>query len=378
MPLTPMQQGMLFETIELRRPWTNLQQIVCRLDHPLDGARFAAAWAAAQARHPVLGARFDWRGGNEPHLLLPVEPEPVPTTELDWTAADDVEGDLRSWLQADRRHGVDPQRAPVQRLGVFHLAGGRTIVVWTFHHALLDGRSFTRVLEDVFDHYDTGALSSPEGETTFAAHARAVAERSVDDEQTYFEQLLKGLAGPTELPIERAIRSSEPGPHVTDEVQLAPDATDALRQLAEGTGTTLYTCVLGAWALLLGRYGRTTDVVFGSTRSGRHVLPATENTAGCLINTVPTRVDVTPGQTVAQLLQTIRSDQIAVRPFEQTALVDATASVPVPPGTALLSTNVVFERYLMDRHLQARGGAWGERRFEVLEEGGFDLSLAGY
>ncbi len=381
LPLTPMQQGMLFETIALRRPWTNLQQIVCRLDHDLDVDRLAAAWAAAQDRHPVLRSRFDWRRGDEPRQLIGEAGDPatvVPLAVEDWSDVDEPEAPLRTWLADDRRRGVDPEQAPVQRLQAIHLGGRRAVLVWTFHHALLDGRSFTRVLEDVFDHYDTGSMSEPGLEAPFARHAQAMAERLLEPERDYFAQLLKGVQGPTELPIERAVVSAEPAPHATIEQHVSPADTAALRSLASATDTTLYTCLLGAWSVLLSRYARTNDVVFGSTRSGRHLIEHTADTAGCLINTVPTRVDASAERTVADHLRAIRADQVAVRPFEQAALVDATSSIPLPPGTGLLTTNVVFERYLMDTHLQARGGAWGSRRFEVLEEGGFDLSLAGY
>ena len=67
-----------------------------------------------------------------------------------------------------------------------------------------------------------------------------------------------------------------------------------------------------------------------------------------------------------------------MRPFEQAALVDSTAVAGLAPGSSLLTTNVVFERYRMAAHLRRRGQAWRRRDFEVLEEGGFPLSLAVY
>lgn len=381
MPLTPMQQGMLFETIELHRPWTNLQQIVCRLDHELDTDRLAAAWRAAQHRHPVLRARFAWQRGNEPHQVIGEADDPsttIPLSVEDWTDEAAPEERLTSWLAEDRRRGIDPEQAPVQRLHVLRLAPARVVLVWTFHHALLDGRSFTRVLEDVFDHYDTGSMAEAGIEAPFARHVQAVAERLIEPERAYFAQLLKGVQGPTEIPIERAVVPTDTAPHATVEQHVAPADTAALRALAETTKTTLYTCLLGAWSILLSRYARTNDVVFGATRSGRHLIKHTADTAGCLINTVPTRIDASADRTVADHLRAIRADQVAVRPFEQAALVDATGSISLPPGTGLLTTNVVFERYLMDSHLRGRGDAWAARSFEVLEEGGFDLSLAGY
>ena len=46
------------------------------------------------------------------------------------------------------------RQAPCQRLALFAMDRAQSIMVWTFHHSMLDGRSLTLVLEDVFDHYD--------------------------------------------------------------------------------------------------------------------------------------------------------------------------------------------------------------------------------
>lgn len=387
-PLTPMQQGMVYETIAQQRPWTNVQQIVCRSDERLDAKRLARAWSCAQDRHAVLRSRFVV-DTPDPRLCIEAA-APIPLEMLDWSTdgAADRERRLQDWLADDRAIGIDLAQAPAQRLTLICGADEGDTLVWTFHHALLDGRSFTLVLEDVFGHYDDGCplpgatdLECGAADTTgpsFADHARAVAERPVEPERQYFRRLLDGVDGPTRLPIGVDDPAGGPRPHANVERRVDRSTTDRLLDLADETGATLYTCLLGAWSIVLGRYARTTDVVFGSTRSGRHLIPGMADVAGCFINTVPTRVRVDPELTIRRLLEDIRADQVAVRPFEQAALVDATSVDHLPRGSSLLTTNVVFERYLMDSHLRTRGDRWLGRRFEVLEEGGFPLTLAGY
>jgi len=81
---------------------------------------------------------------------------------------------------------------------------------------------------------------------------------------------------------------SEAKPHQEAVAQLDEATTSKLKALADSTDTTLYTCLLAAWALLLVSYSRRDDVVFGSTRSGRHTIADAEMVPGCFINTVPT------------------------------------------------------------------------------------------
>ncbi|AUQ48320.1 hypothetical protein D1822_19545 (plasmid) [Phaeobacter inhibens] len=53
--LTPMQQGLLYESAAAGRPWVNLEQIVVHLDAEAPDPRaLRVAWQQVCARHPVL------------------------------------------------------------------------------------------------------------------------------------------------------------------------------------------------------------------------------------------------------------------------------------------------------------------------------------
>ena len=60
----------------------------------------------------------------------------------------------RRFLDEDRRRGFDFSRFPLMRLALFRVADHDFHFVWTYHHALLDGRSRTQVLEELFGLYD--------------------------------------------------------------------------------------------------------------------------------------------------------------------------------------------------------------------------------
>ncbi len=379
-PLTPMQQGMLFETVAQDRPWANLQQVVCRMDDAIDLPALRNAWRLAQQNHGVLRSSFRWQQLSTPVLDVHTR-VPIPFVVHDWTSLEPVQQEeaLEQWCQQDRAEGIALSEAPCMRLTFMRLADRQAVLVWTFHHALLDGRGFTLVLEEVFDTYDElrrGKQPQRAPVAQFAEHAAAVAARDVDAEREFFGDLLGGFSEPTKLPI--ATEPSTAGPHQEVVLHLEATAVRKLEALAHVADATLYTCVLAAWALLLAGYARSNDVVFGSTRSGRHTIAGAENVPGCFINTLPTRVRVDPEESVGAMLRSIREGQLDVRPFEQASLVDTQRCSNVPASTALLTTNVVFEQHLMDTRLRSKGGAWEHRSFEVIEEGGFDLSLAAY
>src|SRR5262249_54852078 len=109
---------------------------------------------------------------------------------------------------------------------------------------------------------------------------------------------------------------------------------------------TINTLVQGAFALLLGRYGDSDDVVFGVTVSGRPAeLAEVEGTVGLFINTLPLRVTLPNGATVLEWLRTIQARQSELTDYQYTALADVQRWSEVPSGTPLFDSIVAFENY---------------------------------
>src|SRR5215211_5746287 len=59
-PLSPLQQGLLFHTLENPGSGAYVEQLSCALLGPLDLAAFGAAWQSVIDRHPVLRTAFVW------------------------------------------------------------------------------------------------------------------------------------------------------------------------------------------------------------------------------------------------------------------------------------------------------------------------------
>ena len=64
--LSPMQQGMLFHSLQAPQSGVYLQQLVCALHENLCVPAFEQAWQYIMARHPILRTRFRWEGANTP------------------------------------------------------------------------------------------------------------------------------------------------------------------------------------------------------------------------------------------------------------------------------------------------------------------------
>ena len=153
-PLTALQEGILFHTLESPRSGTYFNQFSCRIEGPLDRDRFRRAWNAAFAKHAALRTLFTWEKRERP-LQIVRQRVDVPFKAIDWQGNDsaDLEAGLEAFLEADRQRGFELDVAPLSRIALIQLDTNVVQVVWSFHHIILDGWSVRLVFDEVMADY---------------------------------------------------------------------------------------------------------------------------------------------------------------------------------------------------------------------------------
>ncbi|MCZ0206369.1 amino acid adenylation domain-containing protein, partial [Streptomyces sp. UMAF16] len=379
-PLTPMQEGMLFHSLLDPAGRTYVNQVQLVLAGVTDPHALAEAWQHTADANPVLRTGLVWQETPEP-LQVVRHRATVPVTHHDWSAWPDERraSELDRLLAEDRERGIDLAAAPLMRLTLIRLAPDRVRLVWTFHHVLLDGWSAAQVFEEVCERY--AALTSghrphlPE-RRPFADYLRWLAGRDTGQAERYWRTTLAGFQAPTALPRDRrpaeAHRTSSSG---SVRMTLGPDLSARLRETAQRHGLTLNTVLQGAWALLLSRYGGGTDVVFGTTVSGRPAeLPGVTTMVGLFINTLPTRVHVDGSRPLPEWLREIQTAQSEARRHDFVSLAQVQSWSELPGGTSLFDSLVVFENYPFDADAPARHGLTMEPERD-LEPTNYPLSV---
>jgi amino acid adenylation domain-containing protein/non-ribosomal peptide synthase protein (TIGR01720 family) len=348
-PLTPLQQGILFHALEAADPATYLGQFTFHLAGPLDPRAMRRAWQAVVDRHAVLRTAFVRRptGEDVQVVLRGVE---APFEEHDWRARPAAEhrGLLDDFLAADRARGLDLAAAPTMRVALLRAGDRDWHLVWTHHHALLDGWSVPLVMGEVFAAYAAllgGREPGLPPARPFREYVEWLRAQDAGAAEAFWRDDLRGVGAPTPLGIEREA-GWERGPQGVRELALPTDTTDALRALARAHRLTLNTLVQGAWALLLARCSGEDDVVFGATVSGRGAdLPGMEGRVGLFINTLPVRVRVPHDAPLLSWLGALQERQAEMRAVEHTPLTDVQRWSEVPRGTPLFEHILVFENY---------------------------------
>jgi non-ribosomal peptide synthetase component F len=125
--------------------------------------------------------------------------------------------------------------------------------------------------------------------------------------------------------------------------ELSEATTEGLAGVARTYGVTLNTVVGVAWALTLHRLTGNTDIVFGSTVSGRSPeLPGYQDIVGLLINTLPVRVRIDPEDKLGELLSEVQGTQAELSEYHHLSLGEIRRAAG---AGELFDTCVVFENY---------------------------------
>jgi amino acid adenylation domain-containing protein len=376
---------MLFHAVRGGDPGVDVEQVTVSLREVLDEEQFVRAWNRVIERHTILRSRFRWEGVPQPVQEV-LERARIPFESFDWRGLSESERDqrFRSLLDGDRVRGCDLGGAPLMRLSLVRMSEGEHCVLWTFHHALLDGRSFPLVLQEVFAFYEAysrgGDLELPPARP-YGEFIAWLEKQDHEGSRGFWQKRLAGIRAPTPLTVghETASGAMAPSDRGACEARLSKELTGRLSACARAAQVTLNTLLQGAWSLLLHRYSGEASVVFGATRACRKsALRGADDMLGLFINTVPMLVNVDPEAELVPWLRELRAQQLALRTHEHTPLTKIQAWSNVPRGTPLFDSIVVFENRSLNAQLHALGGNWPGRSVEYRGQTNFPLTVIAY
>jgi amino acid adenylation domain-containing protein len=352
LPLAPGQAGLLYHALlDAKGVDVYVIQLRFRIEEPVRVDALHAALDALLVRHPSLRVCFRHKGLDQPVQLVPRRAEPG-WSEVDLSARPPAAADaeLGRLLDADRARRFDVGRPPLVRATLVRLPAGRSELVLTVHHLVLDGWSVPILARDLADLYD-GVVPPPvphyRGYPAWLNAQPAAAARAA------WRAALAGLAEPTRLVPEADLRTGVLPAQL--DFQLSAELSEAVRRRARDTGVTVNTLVQAAWGLVLGRMTGSDDLTFGAVASGRPgELDGAESMVGMFVTTLPVRVRIRAGEPVDALLRRIQQQQADLAEHHHIPLAQIQQDTV---GRDLFDTVLAFENYPRAGLADTRAGA---------------------
>ncbi len=338
-PLSPLQQGMLVQSIDKQSENCYVVQTVFDWQEAISPARLEAAWKELAARHELLRSSFRWKDTRVPRQI--VATSALVQFEVKDLGGQDRQAALQEFLDADLRRGFGLSDAPPWRVTALSCNDAVT-AVWTFHHLLIDGRSHILLLKELLAIYD-GLTAENAGKPRLSQrhYAEWLETQDFSSSENYWKSYLAGANLPTPLPpLYSGLQQSG---HSSHTARLGPELTHELHQFSAQSGVSVGNIVQASWGFVLGWLANETDVVTGSVRACRRsAMENGENLIGIMINTLPLRIRWQRDSTIASVLQAVSRDWKDFRRCEHTPLSKIRQWTLLGAGVELFGTAVSF------------------------------------
>ena len=371
-PLSPLQEGLLFQSLLESHSQAYFIQMSFNLEGRLQLEPFERSWNEVCRRHAVLRTAFVQRDLAQPLQIVLKERNPE-FAHLDLRGLSRTEQPARieDYQQRDRERGFDLEHDTLTRIAVIRLTEYSYQAILSYHHILLDGWCLSRIFKDFIQSYkaltNRTELRLP-AVTPYSDYIRWLQEWNREDAREYWSRYLSGYQQLATLP--RFTRAEQSPGYVLKEKTILLDCpvSAGLKELAR-YGVTLNTVLQCVWGLILSRYNRVEDVVFGAIVSGRpSELRGVEDMVGLFINAIPVRIRLEPDLSFAEMLQALQQAALETEPYHYLSLAEIQQQSPL--GRDTFDHLLIFENYPVGRDLFEEGGSGLE--FTIDPVGGHD------
>ncbi|CAH0027398.1 unnamed protein product [Clonostachys rhizophaga] len=297
-PCTPLQEGLLALTSKTRGSYT--ARLVLELSAHADVQRFRHACEQMARQLPILRTRII--PDSEFGLIQVVTNEQIHwrrSHSLDEYLVKDSAESMVLGKPLARYAVVEEESADVLRKSYF---------IWTLHHALYDGQTLNRMMKLMECIYR--GVPQIDHWRNFRYFVQYLRRTKTPDVSEFWQVALEGYepvrflaSSATETIADSIFQHSFQVPSITQ------------------ADITIATLINAAWALTIAAYSGSSDVVFGTTVSGRSAdVLGIDEIAGPTIATVPVRIKLLSTQEVSEFLREVQNQSIDMIPHQQAGL----------------------------------------------------------
>ncbi|BBP87062.1 hypothetical protein BsIDN1_06800 [Bacillus safensis] len=308
-------------------------------------------------------------------VVLKERPFTLDVVDLQDLSEDEQLERIEKFKQQDQLRGFDLSKDSLMRASVFQTGPASYRWIWSYHHILLDGWCFGLVVQELFAIYHALLHDVPYKLAPVKPYKEYIKWLEKQDKQAslqYWQQSLAGFDGQSTFKEQR----KQTNEHELGEIEwsMSKEETAALSELALQQNATLSSALQSVWSVLLSRYQRSNDVLFGTVVSGRPAdLAGVDRMVGLFINVIPRRIQLTDHMTFRALLSETQQQSLAAEPHQYIPIYDIQAKTG---QQQLIDHIVVFENVPAAKkdEQEARLGFTVED-MNVYEKSNYDLNL---
>jgi amino acid adenylation domain-containing protein len=287
---------------------------------------------------------------------------------------------LEDFKAKDIKKGFNLSKDLPLRISLIKTAKDTHLMLFSFHHIILDGWSVRIVYADLLQIYRLLQKGEPlklEPVKEFRHYIKWLEKQDKEAGIQYWRRFLENYENRAVIPGKSEGREDkyELEKH---QFRINPGLTRELKKISNENNVTTNIIFQCAWGILLQKYNNTGDVVFGTVVSGRpEEIEDVEKMVGLFINTIPIRIKTEPGQKFVNLLEKAQLQMTQAKLYEFLPLAEIQANSLLK--RALIDHIFVFENYPVDKKIKQLGRENSAEirveRDEVFDQTNYDISI---
>ena len=302
----------LLHQLDHTKSMCNVRYIV-RAHGRLDLNALHDAITEVRRRHAVLRTTFPMIDDGLYQVIHGDAHADLAIIDISELPAGERSEEISSRIEAERHEPFDLARGPLFRTLVLRCGPEEHVIIFLFHHIVIDGHSMTLFTSEIAELYDAQIAGRvphlpqlPIQYADYASWQRQMVQGPVlAKELSYWRERLADCPAISGLPCDFPRSTSTGGGSENLFFQLDPALASRLSELASARRCTRYMLMLAAFAATLGRLAEVSDLCIGSPVAGR-VRSEFEPLIGCFLNTLVMRFKLSGAMTFDDLLQQSR------------------------------------------------------------------------
>ncbi len=377
LPLTPLQQGMLFHYLKENKSVVYFEQLSLHLAGNVNIDLFREAWKVVAIQNEVLRTVFRWDHLAEPVQIVLKSKEPnIKVYDFFELSEADAMKQINEFKEEDKRQGINLEEE-LWRVNIFHINSSHCIMLITNHHIIYDGWSNGIILKELFATYNnlcTGNAINYKQKTKYVNYIKLLKSKDKEQGKKFWSQYLESFQEKTILPEKKHDEPGYEGKKYCYDIGM--ELTQKINQFVNENEVTVASYFYAMWGIFLQKYNRINNIVFGITLSGRAPqLSGIEEMVGLFINTVPLRVTVNDDDTVIDVIRQIRYNYNQIIEYDYMPIVEIKSASGISTSETLFDSIMVVETYPLDKGLKNNDNYLSIEKYDMEETSNFDLTF---
>ncbi|MGM9977963.1 MAG: amino acid adenylation domain-containing protein [Clostridium sp.] len=356
--LTPMQEGMLYHRLLDKTSSSYFLQQVIKFKGNLEIDKVQEAMELLSYKYDVLRTSIlSSKKLKKPRQIV-LKEKIMEFSQIDISNKEDNLRLFQRIKNDDIERGFDLEDNSLSRVTIVKINKDDYRMIWSFHHIIMDGWCISLILNDFINYYSL--LSNGEKKliikekidsdkksiANYGDYVRWLENQDTNEALNYWKDLLSEYDNSAEIPSIN-ISSNTESQVEKKSIIIDKKISDSIKTISNKENVTINTILETVWGIMLQKYTRCDDVVFGKVVSGRNAeLKNIDKAVGLFINTIPVRVCYNSGLTYKELLNENQKQALESMKYDYCPLAEIQNQSSLKKD--LIKTLFVFENYYIN------------------------------